>query len=258
MRYVQLKDPKTGENIYPITAYPDDNVDFTPVTKEEIREICTFDDEGNGGGSIPTATDTVLGCIRIGEGLSIDEGGTVSVVQKEQEETTYVLPVASSTVLGGVKVGDHLTIDSNGVLHAVIPEAQPNRTKTLIWNNENPDEVLGTNSTYWDDPVYKVSFNPADYDQLELVWQSGTYTNERYVSNFIPGFNHYLHHQTHYYDESTGLPHTKHFSRFIMAIEDGVIFGTPSGHIDGKEWYDYGNDINTYLIPVTLYGIKEA
>lgn len=33
----------------------------------------------------------------------------------------YSLPIASNTVLGGIRVGDNLTIDSNGILSATVP-----------------------------------------------------------------------------------------------------------------------------------------
>lgn len=64
------------------------------------------------GYTLPTATDSVLGGIKIGSGLSIDANGVVSAAG------TYTLPTASATVLGGIKVGTNLSIDANGVLSA--------------------------------------------------------------------------------------------------------------------------------------------
>jgi hypothetical protein len=76
--------------------------------------------------SLPVATGTVLGGIRIGTGLSIDGAGVVSVAAG----ATYSLPTASSSVLGGVKVGAGLLIDGSGVLSATgaaysLPVATP-------------------------------------------------------------------------------------------------------------------------------------
>ena len=50
-------------------------------------------------------------------GNTIGTGVTVSTANE------YTLPTASSTVLGGIKVGDRLSIDSNGVLSADIQES---------------------------------------------------------------------------------------------------------------------------------------
>ena len=61
--------------------------------------------------TLPTATDTVLGGIKVGSGLSISSGVLSAA------GTSYTLPTASNTVLGGVKIGSGLSITS-GVLSA--------------------------------------------------------------------------------------------------------------------------------------------
>jgi hypothetical protein len=60
--------------------------------------------------TLPTATTTILGGVRIGANISVSGNGTISVAPP------YVLPVASQTVLGGIKVGSGLTITADGVL----------------------------------------------------------------------------------------------------------------------------------------------
>jgi hypothetical protein len=60
--------------------------------------------------TLPTASATVLGGIKVGSNLSIDANGILSA------ENSYVLPTASASVLGGIKVGTNLSIDANGVL----------------------------------------------------------------------------------------------------------------------------------------------
>lgn len=62
---------------------------------------------------LPTATDEILGGVKVGEGLTIDENGRLNGTKP------YSLPTASNLVLGGIKVGKGLTIDENGVLSAV-------------------------------------------------------------------------------------------------------------------------------------------
>lgn len=49
---------------------------------------------------------------KLGDGFSVDENGIINVASQ------YTLPTASTTVLGGVKVGTNLSIDGNGVLSA--------------------------------------------------------------------------------------------------------------------------------------------
>lgn len=65
--------------------------------------------------TLPTATDTVLGGIKVGTTLSIVAG---VLNYTNPNPTPYTLPTASATVLGGIKVGTNLSIDVNGVLSA--------------------------------------------------------------------------------------------------------------------------------------------
>lgn len=60
--------------------------------------------------TLPTASASVLGGIKVGANLSIDGNGVLSA------GNSYVLPTASATVLGGIKVGTNLSIDANGIL----------------------------------------------------------------------------------------------------------------------------------------------
>ena len=63
--------------------------------------------------TLPTASATVLGGVKVGSNLSIASDGTLSADAQQ-----YTLPVASTTALGGVKVGSNLSISSDGVLSA--------------------------------------------------------------------------------------------------------------------------------------------
>lgn len=61
--------------------------------------------------TLPTASATVLGGIKVGSNLSIDANGILSA------GNSYALPTASATVLGGIKVGTNLSINATtGVL----------------------------------------------------------------------------------------------------------------------------------------------
>ncbi|MEG1008469.1 MAG: head fiber protein, partial [Clostridia bacterium] len=89
--------------------------------------------------SLPTASATMLGGIKVGTNLTISNGTLSSINTTYNPVTTsvnglmiasdkvkldgiasnannYSLPMASSTVLGGIKVGSNLSIDINGVL----------------------------------------------------------------------------------------------------------------------------------------------
>lgn len=71
--------------------------------------------EGGGGGgyTLPTASASTKGGVKIGEGLTMN-----GEVLSNDNPTQYELPVASAETLGGIKVGANLSIDENGVLSA--------------------------------------------------------------------------------------------------------------------------------------------
>ncbi len=84
-----------------------------------VSKLATLDDipSGTGGEAyvLPTATDTVLGGVKIGNNIDITDG-TISVTFPANND--YTLPIASDSVLGGVKIGSGITIDGNGVISA--------------------------------------------------------------------------------------------------------------------------------------------
>jgi hypothetical protein len=59
--------------------------------------------------TLPTATASVLGGVKIGAGISIDGSGVISA------SSAYTLPTATNSVLGGVKIGSGVTI-TDGVI----------------------------------------------------------------------------------------------------------------------------------------------
>lgn len=85
---------------------------------------------------LPTATANTLGGVKIGDNISIDSAGHISV------------PVASTTGLGVVKAGAGINIDANGVISTdggsyALPEA----TKTTL-GGVYVDDELSTTSTH--------------------------------------------------------------------------------------------------------------
>lgn len=83
-----------------------DGVSGSPTGSNVVETI----PGGGGSYTLPVATDSMLGGIKIGSGLSIADGVLSS--------TPYSLPTATASVLGGIKVGTRLSIDGNGVLSA--------------------------------------------------------------------------------------------------------------------------------------------
>ena len=107
---------------------------------------------------LPKASAETLGGVKIGQGVSIDANGVISVtgggsvtvdteldktsnnpianksvtekfetVDRAIEELTpYTLPIASAEVLGGVKIGDNITISEDGKISAPAPTPEYN------------------------------------------------------------------------------------------------------------------------------------
>lgn len=79
--------------------------DYTTAEKNKLAGLSNY--------TLPKASSSVLGGIKVGSNLSVTDDGTLSAVQG-----VYTLPTASASVLGGVKVGTNLSINSSGVLSA--------------------------------------------------------------------------------------------------------------------------------------------
>lgn len=89
---------------------------------------------GSGGGSgegytLPPATSTTLGGVKIGSGINVTADGVISA--EGGGGSSYVLPAATTSTLGGIKVGNNLTVTTDGTLNAVassyeLPEATAN------------------------------------------------------------------------------------------------------------------------------------
>ena len=69
---------------------------------------------GGGSYTLPPATDTTLGGVKIGSGVNVTSDGTISV----NGGGSYTLPPATSETLGGIKVGSRLSVESDGTLSA--------------------------------------------------------------------------------------------------------------------------------------------
>ena len=86
--------------------------------------------EGFGGGEydLPPATENTLGGVKVGEGLSVEEDGTLSC------NGGYELPIATQDTLGGVKAGTSgpVRIDNDGVVYLTTASCQDESTATDV------------------------------------------------------------------------------------------------------------------------------
>ena len=80
--------------------------DYTTDEKNKLAGI----EAGANNYTLPNASATVLGGIKVGDNLTIDSNGVLSA------QDSYELPKATATVLGGVKVGSNLAVTSDGTL----------------------------------------------------------------------------------------------------------------------------------------------
>jgi hypothetical protein len=126
---------------------------FTDSLKTKLDGI----DTGANDYSLPAATTTSLGGIKVGTNLSINsstgvlsatdtnttysvgDGGltqnnfTNALKTKLDSLSNYTLPTASTTTLGGVKVdGSTITIDSNGIITSNSTYTLPNASSTTL------------------------------------------------------------------------------------------------------------------------------
>lgn len=144
----------------------------------KVGENLTIEDDGTlnaqagggGGYTLPTATDERLGGIKVGSRLSVQEDGTLSA-----DEQSYTLPIASQSNIGGVKVGENLTIDSDGTLNATGGGGGGGGTPSDVTPQMDGTGSAGVSTTYSRGdhvhPSQIVELTQAQYDDLVL---SGT------------------------------------------------------------------------------------
>jgi hypothetical protein len=74
---------------------------------------------------LPTASTEVLGGIKVGENLSIDENGVLNAEE-------YTLPKAEGNTLGGVKIGTGINVSEDGTISVEQSESQSGGEATNI------------------------------------------------------------------------------------------------------------------------------
>lgn len=108
-------------NILPATfqdskTYLEQLILIRDKVNEIIEIVNEIVDSGGSGYTLPPATKDILGGIKVGQNLTIEEDGTLNAQAGGGE--AYELPIATKDILGGIKIGDRLTITEDGVLSA--------------------------------------------------------------------------------------------------------------------------------------------
>lgn len=92
--------------------------------------------------TIPVASTSTLGGVKIGSGLTVAEDGTISAA------AAYTLPTASSSVKGGIKVGTGLTMSSETLNHSNSVTAKTTYGSTATTASANGGSITVTDIKY--------------------------------------------------------------------------------------------------------------
>ena len=115
---------------------------------------------------LATATNVTLGGVRIGSGITYTADGTISTVP---------MTTASATVLGGIKIGAGLTINASGVVTVNTQSSNVLARFLTINASETSDHVSGgTGTGFWQTAglvIYRGTGNSAlmGYDDLYTI-----------------------------------------------------------------------------------------
>lgn len=121
--------------------------------------------------TLPPATATTLGGVKVGTGLNIAPDGTLSAAEQ------YALPAATADQLGGVKVGDYLDIAPDGTLSGktlndkIAAAVAVKSTPRLVWNQQTKSP------NKW--RTYDVSI-PDGVDYVHIRTKCNTYTGTEF------------------------------------------------------------------------------
>lgn len=92
--------------------------------------------------SLPVASSSTLGGVKIGSGLTVAKDGTISAA------AAYTLPTASSTTKGGIKVGTGLTMSSETLNHSNSITAKTAYGSTATTASANGGKIVVTDVKY--------------------------------------------------------------------------------------------------------------
>ena len=102
----------------------------------------TYQPKGTYLTSLPVASSSTLGGVKIGSGLTVAADGTISAA------AAYTLPTASSSVKGGIKVGTGLTMSSETLNHSNSVTAKTAYGSTATTASANGGSITVTDIKY--------------------------------------------------------------------------------------------------------------
>lgn len=102
----------------------------------------TYQPKGTYLTSLPIASSSTLGGVKIGSGLTVAADGTISAAAQ------YTLPTASSSVKGGIKVGTGLTMSSETLNHSNSVTAKTTYGSTSTTASANGGSITVTDIKY--------------------------------------------------------------------------------------------------------------
>lgn len=102
----------------------------------------TYQPKGTYLTSLPIASSSTLGGVKIGSGLTVAADGTISAAAQ------YTLPTASSSVKGGIKVGTGLTMSSETLNHSNSVTAKTAYGSTSTTASANGGSITVTDIKY--------------------------------------------------------------------------------------------------------------
>ena len=149
------------------------------VVSNEVDKIL----DGTSPVALPIASETHLGGIKIGSGMSIEEDGTVNIVQAQQS-----LPTASATQLGCVKVGTGLIIEQDGSLEATAGLYRDDASG-IVFVGPNSSKTMRLPQAY--QVLYGTEFGISE-DALDPSWGGPFYINasqSETIGNLQVSFN---------------------------------------------------------------------
>lgn len=124
-----------------------------PFRKKDgsVTSIGSAIESGGGSYTLPTASASTKGGVKIGAGLSMD-----GEVLNNSNPTAYTLPTASASTKGGVKIGDGLTMDGevlkvsggggggNKYCHALFVNSTYSNGRTIILTDSATEFTVET------------------------------------------------------------------------------------------------------------------
>lgn len=196
-------------------------------------DILLFDNEEIGGYTLPVATNTSLGGVKVdGTTITVSEDGTIS------GSSSYTLPTATNTMLGGVKVdGDTIKINDGVISADTVGEKGEKGDK----GDNGLDGINGVDGK----SAYEIAVDNG-FEGTEQEWLVSL-VGENGVTPYIDiETKHWIIGET-----DTGVLAEAHI---ILSDEDGELFVTKT---EFNELYDMISSANT-LLENTLNGGVET